>query len=800
MKKRSLSLLGIVLVLSCLTACAGIQLPLSDIGADRIDWENIVLSTVLPEPQSDIMKLSQNDSNSLHADIYRISMNQFMEYIRLCEDAGFTIDANRNGSTAFSARHQDGYALTLTYNKSRDIMTVELVLESGGDAAPENSDALNAEEIYNKCASAVFYIEIYNKNGDAIASGSGVFISADGKALTNHHVVKNAYSAKVTTNDGKTYAVSGYYDAQESLDMALIQVDGSGFSFLPMGDSTALTAGQTVFAIGSPKGLDDTISQGIISNVNRVLDGLSYIQMTAPISAGSSGGALIDSRGQLIGLNTASYLDAQNLNLAVPIHLSRQLSAGVLHEFPVEGANEYTGASLGFRSSLNLTTGETGTVTISADPGDCPEDIIIEWECSDESIAVPEWDEWDEWDIDLHVYGKRAGTATITITLLTDSDVVLASKTLTVTVSEPEGYSGFSLSFNSTLNLVTGETGTVTVSADPGNCKETVTLLWDCSDDSAVAVEWDNWNGWNINLYATGKAAGTTTITIYLVIADTEEVLTSRVLTVYVTQSSAHSGASLNFNTALNVAVGETGTVTISANPGNWTEGVSVLWECSDETVITPKWDEWNGWEINLFVTGNTTGSATVTISLVTEDDVVLVRNTLTVTVTEMTRREMAFNKLRDWVIANANTMVDNQPAYYTFYDHDSGRVGLYLLWEAADNQVSIIVVDAVNNEKYISSIALKPSGDSDAAVCTCTNTISDEMIYGGVAEYYYATFAQTTLLDFQFFEGNDWYRSSASSRLNYMMCDGLDFTNWIFGQYIHDISIADFGFTNWAE
>lgn len=805
MKRWILPLLCIMILFSGLTACADTtadDTPANESIADEIDWENIVLSSVLPAPQSNLMKVTRNDKTTLQTDIYEMSMNQFLEYIRLCEEAGFDVDSTRGGSTMFSARNQDGYALTLTYNKSDAKMSISLVRDANSDSSTtpgdnKNTD-LNAEEIYGRCASAVFYIEIYDRSGTAISSGSGVFISSDGKALTNHHVVEDAYSAKVMTNDGKVYTVSGYYDAQAAIDMALIQVDGSGFPFLTMGDSTAIAAGQTVFAIGSPKGLDDTISQGIISNANRVLDGLSYIQMTAPISSGSSGGALINGQGLLIGLNTATYLDAQNLNLAVPIHLYKQLSAHTLHPFPVDGAApEYTGATLSFNRSLSLTVGETGTVTISADPGNCTEDVTILWSCDDESIVTPAWDDWDDWDIKLFVTGKAAGTATITISLVvSDTDEILASKKLAVTVSAPQSIAEPSLSFNSSLSLSTGETGTVTISADPGDCTETVTLWWECSDESIVTVDWDDWDGWNIDLLATGKAAGTATITISLVTVDTEVILATRMLTVTVTTSPAHSGASLSFNTALNIAVGETGTVAISANAGNCTEVISIRWDCGDESIVTPVWDEWNGNNINLFVTGNAKGSATITISLVTDSGVILVRNTLTVNVSEMNRRELAFNKLRDWIIANANSTLEGKPSYDKYYQNGSWSSSYSLIWDAEENRIYVDLIETLATGKWFLSIYFTPSGEySDAVI------LNDA--FGGILQYAYADFnpgsPASISTGFSYVDGDEAYRSHASGLVGFMMFDCLDFTNSVFSTYIPGFSVADLGFTRMA-
>jgi len=187
------------------------------------------------------------------------------------------------------------------------------------NAASATSAELNAEQVYAQCSSAVAYLEVYDANGDAYASGSGFFIDSDGTLVTCYHVIDGCSSAKVQTTDGNTYTVAGVYDYNEANDWAVLKVNGSGFNYLTVGASSEVNAGGAVFAIGSPLGLSDSISQGIISNVSRVLDGTNYIQYTASISHGSSGGALINKYGHVIGITSASFEDSQNLNLAVPM-------------------------------------------------------------------------------------------------------------------------------------------------------------------------------------------------------------------------------------------------------------------------------------------------------------------------------------------------------------------------------------------------------------------------------------------------------------------------------------------------
>lgn len=179
---------------------------------------------------------------------------------------------------------------------------------------------MNAEQIYAKCSSAVFFLEIYDKYNEMIATGSGFFLDKEGTAVTNFHVIESAHTAKVVLPDSsKKYDVSGVYAYSAEEDWAILKVNGTGFNYLPVGGSGTAVGGATIFALGSPLGLQNSISQGLISNPNRVENSISYIQISAPISAGSSGGALLNKYGEVIGITSATYINGQNLNLAIPM-------------------------------------------------------------------------------------------------------------------------------------------------------------------------------------------------------------------------------------------------------------------------------------------------------------------------------------------------------------------------------------------------------------------------------------------------------------------------------------------------
>jgi len=208
--------------------------------------------------------------------------------------------------------------------------------------------AYNAEQIYALCSPAVFYIEVFDGKGVILGTGSGFFINANGAAVTNYHVIDGASSAKITVSDtGKVYDVAGVYDYSVAGDWAVIKINGSGFKKLDINES-AVAGGQTVFAIGSPMGLQSTISQGLVSNPSQLIDGTRYIQTSAAISSGSSGGALINTSGEVVGITTAGITEGSNLGFALPISVIKGYAtasvtplADVEKEIYGDGAYDY---------------------------------------------------------------------------------------------------------------------------------------------------------------------------------------------------------------------------------------------------------------------------------------------------------------------------------------------------------------------------------------------------------------------------------------------------------------------------
>ncbi|MDE5076562.1 MAG: trypsin-like peptidase domain-containing protein [Trichodesmium sp. St5_bin2_1] len=163
-------------------------------------------------------------------------------------------------------------------------------------------------------------------------TGSGVIISADGRLITNAHVVKGVDTVKVTLKDGRVF--DGVVKGVDSLtDIAIIKIEATKLPEVSMGKSEQLIPGQWAIAIGNPLGLDNTVTVGIISAIGRTSSQVGipdkrvrFIQTDAAINPGNSGGPLLNDQGEVIGINTAIRADAQGLGFAIPIETAKRIA------------------------------------------------------------------------------------------------------------------------------------------------------------------------------------------------------------------------------------------------------------------------------------------------------------------------------------------------------------------------------------------------------------------------------------------------------------------------------------------
>lgn len=166
-------------------------------------------------------------------------------------------------------------------------------------------------------ASSVVLIAIHNEKGDIIGTGSGIMVGKDGYILTNNHVTSGGrvYSVRIE-DDEQVYTTDEIIKYNPVLDLAVIRINRSLKPIPVYSGSRKLVRGQKVVAIGSPLGLFNSVSDGIISGFRKIND-VDMIQFTAPISHGSSGGAVLNMYGEVVGISTAGMDEGQNINLAV---------------------------------------------------------------------------------------------------------------------------------------------------------------------------------------------------------------------------------------------------------------------------------------------------------------------------------------------------------------------------------------------------------------------------------------------------------------------------------------------------
>ena len=177
-------------------------------------------------------------------------------------------------------------------------------------------------------ASSVVMIAVHDKEGNAIGTGSGIMIGRNGFILTNHHVAAGGYFYSVRIEDEEeVYVTDEVIKYNQEIDLAIIRIRKELNPIPVYKGKDKLVRGQRVVAIGSPLGLFNSVSDGIISGFRKI-DDVDMIQFTAPISHGSSGGAVLNMQGEVIGISTAGFDSGQNINLAVGYEYIQMFSNG----------------------------------------------------------------------------------------------------------------------------------------------------------------------------------------------------------------------------------------------------------------------------------------------------------------------------------------------------------------------------------------------------------------------------------------------------------------------------------------
>ena len=184
--------------------------------------------------------------------------------------------------------------------------------------------AQTAQQIAKRAFDSTVLLIMEDTNGQPVGLGSGFFVKPQ-QIATNLHVIEGAASGYAKLVGQKTkYEIVGVSAIDQKRDLAILNVEAWGIQALSLGDSDTVLVGETVYAVGNPHGLEGTFSQGIVSGV-RTVGTDKLIQLTAPISPGSSGGPVLNDSGNVIGVSVATFRSGQNLNFAIPSNYLSEL-------------------------------------------------------------------------------------------------------------------------------------------------------------------------------------------------------------------------------------------------------------------------------------------------------------------------------------------------------------------------------------------------------------------------------------------------------------------------------------------
>jgi S1-C subfamily serine protease len=187
----------------------------------------------------------------------------------------------------------------------------------------------NLPAIVKRIQPSVVVILTYDKNGKILGQGSGFFINDKGNVITNRHVLEGADRAEVKTANGKVFSVMKVLAEDKEGDLIRVSVEIPTSAVRSLSISASIPeVGEKVVVIGNPLGLEQTVSDGIVSAVREIPAFGKLIQITAPISSGSSGSPVVNVKGEVIGVATFQIVEGQNLNFAIPSERVTRLAPG----------------------------------------------------------------------------------------------------------------------------------------------------------------------------------------------------------------------------------------------------------------------------------------------------------------------------------------------------------------------------------------------------------------------------------------------------------------------------------------
>jgi len=192
------------------------------------------------------------------------------------------------------------------------------------DKRSAKTKMLSPPEIAGSARTATVQVRAFDSDRRLVGQGTGFFVGSNGTIATNLHVIRDARSLEIETSSGDVYDLVYLVAADARRDLAILKVPIDDAKPLQLATDAELDVGEAVYVMGNPLGQVGTFSNGLVS-AQRVVDGVSLVQITAPVSPGSSGGPVMNARGEAVGVATLMLRGGQNLNYAVPIRYVRPL-------------------------------------------------------------------------------------------------------------------------------------------------------------------------------------------------------------------------------------------------------------------------------------------------------------------------------------------------------------------------------------------------------------------------------------------------------------------------------------------
>lgn len=235
-------------------------------------------------------------------------------------------DSNFNKDTADYLNSRSSVLTQLSVLGGEVIMPTALIQEYTDYLAGKTPGVTyTAAELAKLVTPSVVHIEARDSYGTPILSGSGFIVDSTGKIATNYQLIKDAYSAKVTTHDGKVYDVANVCTYDIKRDLAVVKINAVGLQPVAQGDSEGISIGDKIYTLGNYSGSAETMNDGLISTKSKIVENVNYIQITASVAAGIYGGVLLNEQAEAIGLTVAEVKNAKDLYLALPINTLKQV-------------------------------------------------------------------------------------------------------------------------------------------------------------------------------------------------------------------------------------------------------------------------------------------------------------------------------------------------------------------------------------------------------------------------------------------------------------------------------------------